>query len=124
MKGFGLYTMSRNPHRSVNCRHTSVNSDMLPMIRYCILPGTVQYGTVLTYSHSLLAPGHLGPKPSRPFFAAEPPRTTLEARDTSKYTKSFKNYEHFPERTHTVIRVYTCGSCNTVGKLFADCYPT
>ena len=38
------------------------DSDMLPMVRYCILPGTVQYGTVLTYSHSLLdgtlIPGH------------------------------------------------------------------
>ena len=27
---------------------------MLLMIRYCILPGTVRYGTVLTYSHSPL----------------------------------------------------------------------
>ena len=45
--------MARNPHRSVNYRQSSVNSDMFPMIRYCILPGTVQYGTVLTYSHSL-----------------------------------------------------------------------
>ena len=29
--------MARNPHRSVNYRHSSVNSDMLPMVRYCIL---------------------------------------------------------------------------------------
>ena len=44
---FGLSTMARNPHRSVNYRHSSVNSDMLPMVRYCILPryGTVRYGT-------------------------------------------------------------------------------
>ena len=40
---------------SVNYRHSPVNYDMLPMIRYCILPGTVRYGTVLTYSHSLKA---------------------------------------------------------------------
>ena len=26
-----------------NYRHSSVNSDMLPIVRYCILPGTVQY---------------------------------------------------------------------------------
>ena len=46
--------MARNLHRSVNYRQSSVNSDMFPMIRYCSLPGTVQYGTVLTYSHSQL----------------------------------------------------------------------
>ena len=39
--------MARNPYRSVKYRHSSVNSDMLPMVRYCILPryGTVRYGT-------------------------------------------------------------------------------
>ena len=52
-KGCGLPTMSRNPHRPVNYRHSSVTSDMLPMIRHCISPCTVQCVTVLTYSHSL-----------------------------------------------------------------------
>ena len=35
--------------QSVNYRHSSVNTDMLPMVQYCILP---RYDTVLTYSHS------------------------------------------------------------------------
>ena len=58
--------MSRDPLRSINYRQSSVNSDMLPMIRYCILLGTVQYGTVLAYSHS---PSHdtVGPFVTRYF---------------------------------------------------------
>ena len=53
MKEFELSTITNNPLRFVNYQHSSLNSDMLPMVRYCILPGTVQYGTVLTYSNSL-----------------------------------------------------------------------